>query len=163
MTPLGAVARGIVAGAVGTLAMDTYWYVRYRAGGGRESFVPWELSSPVHSWDDAPAPAQVGRRLYEAFAQRELPGSRARLVNTVTHWGYGLLAGAQYGLFAGSLQRPRVVYGLPFGAAVFGAGYVVLPVAKLYKPIWEYDAKTLATDLGAHLVYGLTTASAFRR
>ena len=33
-TPLGAVARGLVAGAVGTLAMDLLWFYRYRRGGG---------------------------------------------------------------------------------------------------------------------------------
>lgn len=163
MTPLAAVARGVVAGAVGTLAMDTYWYVRYRAGGGREPFVSWELSSLVHTWEDAPAPAHVGKRLYEALFQRELPPSRARFVNNVTHWGYGVMAGAQYGLLAGSLARPRIVYGVPFGAAVWAASYVVLPAAKLYKPIWEYDITTLATDLGAHLVYGAGTAAAFQR
>jgi hypothetical protein len=39
-----------------------------------------------------------------------------------------------------------------------------LPVwtARLYKPIWEYDAKTLAEDLTAHLVYGFATATAMR-
>jgi hypothetical protein len=45
---------------------------------------------------------------------------------------------------------------------VWGAGYVILPVAKLYKPIWEYDARTLADDLSAQLVYGLATAASFR-
>jgi hypothetical protein len=40
--------------------------------------------------------------------------------------------------------------------------YAVLVPAKLYKPMWEYDAKTLWEDLSAHLVYGLTTATAFR-
>jgi hypothetical protein len=44
---------------------------------------------------------------------------------------------------------------------VWLSGYVVLPLAHLYKPIWEYDPKTLAQDLSAHLVYGLTTAAAF--
>jgi len=39
---------------------------------------------------------------------------------------------------------------------------VVLPAAKLYKPIWKYDAKTLAKDLSGHLVYGLATATALR-
>jgi hypothetical protein len=34
--------------------------------------------------------------------------------------------------------------------------------ARLYKPIWEYDAKTLAEDLTAHLVYGFATATAMR-
>jgi hypothetical protein len=35
-------------------------------------------------------------------------------------------------------------------------------LAKLYKPIWEYDAKTLAKDLSAHFAYGLGTAATFR-
>ena len=56
-----------------------------------------------------------------------------------------------------------------FGAAGYAterdlsaiAGYVVLPAAGLYKPIWEYDAKTLAKDLSAHLAYGAGTGAAF--
>ena len=51
--------------------------------------------------------------------------------------------------------------GVPFGAAVWSGGYVVLPLAGLYKPIWKYDAKTLADDLSAHLVYGTATAAAY--
>jgi len=47
----------------------------------------------------------------------------------------------------------QIRYGLPFGATVWASDYVILPAAKLYKPIWDYDAKTLANDLGAHLVY----------
>jgi hypothetical protein len=39
---------------------------------------------------------------------------------------------------------------------------VILPASKRYKPIWEYDAKTLANDLSAHLVYGLGTATALQ-
>jgi hypothetical protein len=51
---------------------------------------------------------------------------------------------------------------LAFGASVWAASYVVLPAAKLYKPIWEYDRVTLAKDLSAHLVYGVATATALR-
>jgi hypothetical protein len=36
-----------------------------------------------------------------------------------------------------------------------------MPPARLCKPIWEYDAKTLAKELSAHLVYGGATGSAF--
>jgi uncharacterized membrane protein YagU involved in acid resistance len=85
---------------------------------------------------------------------RKLPDERARLVNNVTHWAYGVLSGGVYGVLAGSLRNPRVRYGVPFGAGVWLAGYVVLPAAGLYRPIWEYDAATLAKDLSAHLVYG---------
>jgi uncharacterized membrane protein YagU involved in acid resistance len=78
------------------------------------------------------------------------------------HWGYGTLWGALYGIVAGSLPKQRVSYGLSFGASVLASDYVILPAAKLYKPIWEYDPKTLAKDLTAHLVYGLATATAMR-
>jgi hypothetical protein len=36
-----------------------------------------------------------------------------------------------------------------------------MPEAGLYKPIWEYDAKTLAWDLSGHLAYGAGTGAAF--
>lgn len=159
MTPLGAAARGLIAGAAGTIAMDALLYARYRQGHGDESFEPWETSSGLDSWQNAPAPAQVGKRLVEGLFQRELPPHRARLVNNVTHWAYGILGGVQYGIVAGSLRKPRIRYGLPFGAGVWAAGYAVLPAAKLYEPIWKYDRVTLTKDLSAHLVYGLGTST----
>jgi hypothetical protein len=160
-TPVGAVVRGLVAATVGTLAMDLTLFARYRRGGGKERFRDWELSADVQSWHDAPAPAQVGRRLVDGVFQRQLPDERARLVNNITHWAYGVLAGAQYGLLAGSLRQPRVGYGAAFGAGVWASGYAVLPAAGLYKPITEYDRATLGKDLATHLVYGLTTAAVF--
>ncbi|GAA0485986.1 hypothetical protein Ade02nite_09640 [Paractinoplanes deccanensis] len=162
MTPLGAVLRGLVAGAVGTLAMDSLWYLRYRRGGGKDSFATWEFSAGVKTWEEAPAPAQVGRRLVEGVFQRKLDDRYAAVVNNITHWGYGMSAGAVYGVLAGSLRKPRSAYGPPFGAAVWGTSYAVLPAAGLYKQIWEYDRKTLAKDLSAHLVFGATTGAVFR-
>ena len=161
LTPVGAVVRGLVAGAVGTAAMDALLFARYRRGGGTTRFADWELSAGLKTWEEAPAPAQVGKRLVEGLFEVELPPQRVPLVNNLTHWGFGILSGAGYGLIAGSLPHPRVRYGLGFGASVWAGGYVVLPLAKLYEPIWKYDAKTLAKDLSAHLVYGLGTAAAW--
>jgi hypothetical protein len=156
VTPVGAVARGLVAGAVGTATMDTFLFARYRRSGGDSSAEQWESSAGVTSWEQAPAPALVGKRLVEGLFGIQLAPSRARLVNNVMHWAYGILNGAQYGIVAESLPTAR----LPFGATVWAGDYVILPAAKLYKPIWAYDAKTLANDLSAHLVYGLATAAA---
>jgi hypothetical protein len=162
LTPVGAVVRGLVAGAAGVTAMDASLFGRYRAAGGTEGPKKWEFSEGLSGWHDAPAPALVGKRLVEGLFQIEIPPSRAPLVNNVTHWTYGILAGAAYGIVAGSLSNRRISYGLPFGAAVWAASYAVLPAAKLYKPIWEYDPKTLANDLSVHIVYGLVTATALR-
>jgi len=143
VTPLGVLARGLVASALGTLAMDMLLFSRYRRGGGDLGFAAWESSAGLDKWEEAPDPAQVGKRIVEGLFDRALPSDRARLVNNVTHWVFGLANGAQYGLVAGSLRNPRLRYGLPFGAGVWATGYIVLPAAKLYQPIWRYDARTL--------------------
>jgi hypothetical protein len=158
LPPLAAVTDGLLAGTVGTLAMDLLLYARYKRRGGGSGFRRWELSSDVHSWDQAPAPAHVGKRLVEGRFGTHLPDQRAALVNNITHWGYGILNGAPFGIIAGSARSPRVRYGALFGASVWATSYAVLPAAKLYRPIWEYDVRTLGKDLSAHLVYGLSTA-----
>ncbi|HXC82221.1 MAG TPA: hypothetical protein VNV62_10260 [Trebonia sp.] len=160
LTPLGAVVGGILAGAVGTVCMDAVRYVRYRRDGGEDEPLEWEFA-PVDTWAQAPDPGKVAQRVIEGFTQRELPDRWAWLTSTVMHWGYGSSAGALYGVLAGSPRRPHPWYGLPFGALVWASGYVILPEGGLYKPIWEYDAKTLGDDLSAHLAYGAGTGVTF--
>jgi hypothetical protein len=160
MTPLAAVVAGALAGAVGTACMDTIRYVLYRRDGGMDSALAWEFPR-VDNWEKAPDPGQVAKREIEGFTQRELPDRWAGLISTVAHWAYGSAWGAAYGVVAGSLRHPHPLYGLPFGAVVWASDYVLLPEAELYKPIWEYDAKTLARDLTAHLGYGAGTGTAF--
>jgi len=161
LSPLGAVVRGVLAGVVGTAALDAANYVQYRAGGGSDDPLTWEFSAGLDSWEDAPAPAQVGKRLYEGFTQEPLPPSSARVVNNITHWSYGMFWGAVFGVVAGS-TRPRRLRGPLFGTLVWLSDYAVLPLAKLYQPIWEYDRKTLAKDWSAHLAYGTATSLVFR-
>lgn len=106
-TPVGALIRGILAGAVGAVAMDLLWFYRYKRGGGESSFVDWEFSAGLDDWSKAPAPAQVGKRLFEALFQQELSPRWVALTNNVMHWIYGLAGAhcmgslpARYGLLA---------------------------------------------------------------
>jgi hypothetical protein len=160
LTPLGAVVAGLLAGGVGTICLDTVQYLKQRRAGGTESPLAWEFA-PVDSWETAPDPGQVVRRVIEGFTQRKLPDRWAWPISTVAHWAYGSTAAAGYGVLAGSARRPNPAYGLPFGATVWATSYVVLPQAGLYQPIWKYDAKTLAWDLSAHLAYGAGTGTTF--
>src|SRR4030081_618569 len=141
--------------------MDLVWYMRYRRGGRQKKLIVWELSTDLTSWDKAPAPALVGKRIVEGFTGKPLPPERAAFVNNFMHWAYGIGWGTVYGVLAGSLPRPFVALGVPFSAAVWATGYVVLPASGVYKPIWEYDPKTLWKDLSAHLAYGVGTSTAF--
>jgi hypothetical protein len=160
LSPLGALARGLAAGAVGTAAMDVVQLARYKLGGGQERPLAWEFSAGLKDWEQAPAPAQIGKRIVERVFQRQLPPERAALTNNLVHWGYGIAWGGLFGLVEGSMRSPRVRHGLVLGATVWTTGYIFLPLAKLYRPIWEYDAKVLAKDLGDQLVYGVSVAAA---
>lgn len=164
MTPLGAAAKGALAGAAGTALMDLAGFVGYKRGGGDSDLVKWEFTPGLEDWSKAPAPAQVGKRLYEGLLQRPLPDRYAALTNNLTHWLYGIGWGGLLGLVLGSTslpRAPRALAGPPFGAVVFSSSYIILPLAKLYKPIWQYDKQTLAKDLGKHLLYGSGAASLF--
>jgi hypothetical protein len=154
------IVRGVEASALGTLAFDAFLFRRYRRGGGGASFFAWESSEGVDGWESAAAPALVAKKALERAIGRDVPARFARSLNNLMHWGYGLGAGAAYGLVIGS-GRPRLWYGLPFGAAVWAAGYVVLPRFRVYEEIWKYDLETLEKDLSAHLVFGTATAAAF--
>ena len=108
LTPLAAVAGGLRAGAVGIVCLDAVQYRRYRRAGGEESPLAWEFA-PVRSWEQAPAPGQVARRVIEGFTQRKLADRWAFPISTAMHWAYGSSAAALYGVLAGSLPDPHLI------------------------------------------------------
>jgi hypothetical protein len=163
MRLLAPLVRGALAGTIGTLAMDLLWYRRYRREGGSEGFREWELTGDVQSWEDAPAPGQMGRKLIEAVSRRPLPVERAAQVTDVMHWTYGAAWTIAYSGLVRMLGRPRPSWhGPAFGAAVWGSDYITLPLAGIYEPIWRYDVAALYKDLSAHLVFGTVADAALR-
>src|SRR5205823_12078066 len=120
---------GVAAGAVGTVAMDLVWFVRYKRSGGQSSFLTWEAASGLDSWDAASAPAKVGKLLYETVSHRDLAARRAALTTNIMHWGYGLQWGVLFGLSVGTSHHIRLWHGALFGALVWLASYVTLPIA----------------------------------
>lgn len=149
-SPLGALGRGLLAGAVGTAAMTASQRVAGDSSGGEGD-----------SWEDAPAPAKVAKRILESLSRRTVPASRIDFLTQATHWLYGVAWGAAYGLMQEATPgRPRR-HGLLFGVGVWGASYVALVPMGVYEPPWRYPAGTLALDVSHHLVYGEAVAAAF--
>ena len=161
MSLLGTLARGAAASAIGTLALDLVWFRRFRAGGGEGSFAAWDVTKDVTSWEDAPAPGKMGRKVLEAATGTSVPVERAALVSNVMHWSYGTAWTAGYAVATRNRARPLLA-GPAFGALVWSSDYVTLPIAGIYEPIWRYDAQTLWQDLSAHLVFGAAADLALR-
>ena len=156
------VVAGALAGAVGTAALDLLQYSRYRRGAGKEHLWHWEFAGDVMSWDDASAPGQLARKALSAVTGDDPPNEWARPATNITHWATGIGWGAAYGALASATSRAPRARALALGPVVWLSGYVVLPLAKVYKPIWDYDARTLAEDLSGHLMYGSVTSGVFR-
>lgn len=76
ITPLTAAAAGLLAGAVGTVCLDAVHYLGYRRAGGKDGPLAWEFA-PIDSWEKAPDPGQVAKRLIEGFTHRQLPDRSA--------------------------------------------------------------------------------------
>jgi hypothetical protein len=143
--------------------MDLVWYRRYRLGGGEEPFASWEITREVASWDQAPAPAQMGRKIIRAVTGRDVPLERAAARRNGMHWGYGTTWAAAHGVVASRTRRRRPWWhGPALGTVVWASGYVTLPLAGVYEPIWRYDLATLGKDLSAHLVFGTATDAVVR-
>jgi hypothetical protein len=144
-TPLRAVTRGLMAGVVGTAAMTVAQTAYLKARGEEPSSTP----------------AEVGRRIVEGVLQREVPEERMGTLNNVMHWLYGTSWGAVYGLLHASRRSGPIRDGTAFFALVWGASLVHLPAMGLAPPVWEYPPEGLASDVGFHVVYGMTVAAAY--
>jgi len=144
-SPLGAVAKGAIAGTLGTAAMTGAQTLAYK----------------IQDSEGSTTPAEVAKRIIKGVFGRDVPEEKTELLNNVMHWSYGTGWGVLYGLTQGSAQGSAMKAGLLFGTAVWGASLVELPAMGLAPPVWEYPLSSLAQDVGFHLVYGAATGVAF--
>ncbi len=162
-TPLGAVARGLVAGAIGTAFMTIAQDLTAKLQGSGDD---GEQQGPGQSqlqdpWQQASAPAKVAKRISEGVFQHEVSPDRISLLTHGMHRSYGTGWGAVYGLAQGAIHAPTLRHGLLFGTGVWAMSYVELVPMGLYEPPWKYSPSAIATEVGYHLVYGTATAAAY--
>jgi hypothetical protein len=154
-------ALGALAGAAGTAAMDLVLYRRYRRGGGEDSLWQWEFAGGVTNWDQASAPGKLGEKVERFVTGQQPPDEWARPTTNLVHWATGISWGVQYGLLASKTSSLGLIRALALGPTAWLASYAILPLAGVYQPIWQYDARTLRDDLSAHLVFGTATSAVF--
>ena len=112
--------------------------------------------------ESSSTPGEVGKRIVEGVLQRDAPPADSNVLNQGMHWLYGTSWGLLLGLGAGTRRRGSVAgEGIAFSLGVWGASRAQLTALQLAPPPWQDPPKTLATDVGFHLVYGMAAALAF--
>jgi hypothetical protein len=163
--------RGAVASLAGVLAMDMYSRAMKKIGsskpsrkGKRKERALDDISAVgLQARKDEPSTETVARLAFEAVADEEPTKQTRERMGQVVHWMYGIGVGAIYGALRSRFPNSPMVAGLGYGTALWLLGdEIAVPVLGLSKGPTAHPPAVHAQSLGAHLVYGLTTAAATR-
>jgi hypothetical protein len=160
LSPLSALARGLVAGAVGAGVQSLFFRLTARVAPAPppEAFEP-----PEAQQRHEPPTGTVARRLRRLAGRDDLAGPAQARGSRLIHLGFGAAWGGAYALARESvpaLARPAGALG--YGSAVWMASEnLLLPAFKLAGWPQRYPARTHAYAWAAHLVYGAAVATSY--
>lgn len=141
MTTLKTLARGLIAGAAGTIVMTAVQMIEMKATGIGPSIAPAdavEKITPVEFKDE---------------------NQKQKAVNPI-HFAYGTGWGVVYaGLRSTGL--PPVVAGTGLLSAVWGNALWMLPAMQIAPHPKEWGAEELVKDAGRHAVYAAATSATY--
>jgi hypothetical protein len=136
-----AIGKGLVAGAVGTLAITAFQLLETKVTGREESTVP----------------ADAAGKVLEIQPRNEEGQTR---LNQVTHWLYGIAWGVPRALLGLIGMRDPAATAVHFGA-VWGSAISMPAALDVAPPPTEMEPKELAMDAARHAVYAVATGLAF--
>jgi uncharacterized membrane protein YagU involved in acid resistance len=159
-TLLDRAARGLVAGVLGTGVMTAWQELSAKLRSSGSDGDARQPETPSDPWEQASAPAKVGRLILGAVGY-DVPEDKIGLLTNVMHWSYGTAWGAIYGAVMGNAAHDRpLTRGLAFGSWVWVMSYLQMVPLGFYEPPWKYSPQELAMDLSYHLAYGAGVGAA---
>jgi hypothetical protein len=136
-----ALARGLVAGLIGTAAMTLSSTIEMRA----------------RKRPPSDAPAKAVETVLEIEPKDEAAEER---LSNIVHWGYGTAWGVARGMLD-LVGLKGLAATLAHFAAVWGAAMVMLPTVRAAPPPTEWGTTELAIDGFHHAVYATATGAAY--
>ena len=143
------VGRGLLAGAIGAVAMS----------------IASTIEMKLRKRPPSTMPADAAGKVLHVQPRDEAGKKRFA---TLVHYAYGTSLGlgraalAVLACAAGRRRQRGLVEPVAFFAAVWGASLVMLPALRLAKPFWRWGAKEVAIDAFHHGVYAAATNGAYR-
>jgi hypothetical protein len=157
-SPLGALARGLAAGAIGA-GMQSLFFLATKRWMPKPTKLPSELTKPEPEAKGESNLETVARRTTEGLMQRgPIDAGTKAAAGSIVHYAFGAAWGGLYGL----ARETTSVSPLGFGALVWMASdNLLLPAFRLAAWPNKYSLKEHHYALQAHFVYGLSTAAAY--
>lgn len=157
-SPLGAVARGLVAGAVGAGAQSLFFLATKRLA-PTPTKLPRALQKPEAKAKNESSPETVARRTVDGLMQRGplSPEAKSRAGRAV-HYLFGAAWGGVYALCRESFRTSPFLFGIGVWMA---SDNLILPAFRVAAWPHHYSLKEHHYAAHAHVVYGLSTAAAY--
>jgi hypothetical protein len=149
------IIRGLIAGAVGTMALDVATYADMALRARPASSIPSQLVEQMAQKVDLPLSEKgVG-------AQDDTTQNRASGLGALLGYTNGIGIGALYSLFQPQLQgMPLLLAGVGTGAAAMAASDVPLVSFKLTDPR-TWGTSGWIADALPHFIYGIVTVGVY--
>ncbi len=139
---VGAVGRGMIAGAIGTVAMTMTQRAEMALSEREPSTVPGQVGAHLIPGKDPDVAADVQQ------------------LNASVHWGHGLSMGAVRGLLAaGGLSGPAA--SAAHFALLWASDVVLYKSLGIADVPWRWTGQEIATDLAHKGVYAAVTGAAY--
>lgn len=157
-SPLGAVVRGMVAGAIGAGVQSLFFKATARWM-PTPTRLPKELQKPEPEAQDESSLQTVARRSIEGLMQRGpiAPETKAAAGSAV-HYLFGAAWGGLYALCRESFRTSPVLFGLGVWMA---SDNLILPAFRVAAWPQHYSLREHHYAVHAHVVYGLGTSAAY--
>ena len=138
----GALARGMIAGAVGTVALTLSERLEMAITGREGSQVPGEVGAHLLPGKDPDAPSDVERR------------------NTPVHWAHGIAMGGLRGLLDVGGVRGTAATAAHF-ALFWGSDAMLYRALGVADVPWRWSGDELASDVLHKGVYAVATGAVY--
>ncbi len=141
--------KGALAAVAGGLVMKAVWEAGLRTLGPEAAF-----PSPTGGAVDALA----------ARAGTQLSNTERTAASAAVYTGAMAIWGAVYGSLQSRVHPPMLLHGLLLGGLVYAANFTkvaALPKAGIVPAFGDQTPKQRALSVGAHVVFGLATATAY--
>ncbi|MEU3199394.1 hypothetical protein [Streptomyces sp. NPDC006996] len=144
-----ALIKGLLAGAVGTVALNVVTYGDMLVRGRPSSDTPAEVADVLAD------------RTGVELGQGDQKSHREQVTGALLGYVTGLGVGAVYGLFRGrGMSTPHWMAGPLLGASAMAGSDVPATALRVTDPS-SWGVSSWLSDIAPHLAYGITTASVF--
>ena len=157
-SPLGAVVRGMIAGAIGAGAQALFFKATARWM-PKPTRLPKDLQKPEPEAKDETPLQTVARRSVEGMMQRgPITAETKDAAGSAIHYLFGAAWGGVYALCRETFRTSPVLFGIGVWMA---SDNLLLPAFRVAAWPQHYSLKEHHYAVHAHVVYGLGTSAAY--